>query len=88
MEKRIRVDFLAPPFEGHLNPLIEMAEKLKDKYDIRFITGKDKNEIIMNSGFQVENILIEENEVFERLSNTEKQVKTNFFELKKQFFEN
>ena len=88
MEKRIKVDFLAPPFEGHLNPLIEMAEKLKDKYDIRFITGKDKNEIIMNSGFQVENILTEENEVFERLSNTEKQVKTNFFELKKQFFEN
>ena len=88
MEKRIRVDFLAPPFEGHLNPLIEMAEKLKDKYDIRFITGKDKNEIIINSGFQVENILTEENEVFERLSNTEKQVKTNFFELKKQFFEN
>lgn len=88
MEKRIKVDFLAPPFEGHLNPLIEMAEKLKDKYDIRFITGKDKNEIIINSGFQVENILTEENEVFERLSNTEKQVKTNFFELKKQFFEN
>ena len=67
MEKRIKVDFLAPPFEGHLNPLIEMAEKLKDKYDIRFITGKNKNEILINSGFQVENILTEENEVFERL---------------------
>ena len=88
MEKRIKVDFLAPPFEGHLNPLIEMAEKLKDKYDIRFITGKNKNEILINSGFQVENILTEENEVFERLSNTEKQVKMNFFELKKQFSEN
>ena len=88
MEKRIKVDFLAPPFEGHLNPLIEMAEKLKDKYDIRFITGKNKNEILINSGFQVENILTEENEVFERLSNTEKQVKINFFELKKQFSEN
>ena len=88
MGKRIKVDFLAPPFEGHLNPLIEMAEKLKDKYDIRFITGRNKNEILINSGFQVENILEAENEVFERLSNTEKQVKINFFELKKQFSEN
>ncbi|MCP1223128.1 glycosyltransferase [Sebaldella sp. S0638] len=88
MGKKIKVDFLAPPFEGHLNPLIEMAEKLKGKYDIRFITGKNKNEILKNSGFQVENILTEENEVFERLSDTDKQVKINFFELKKQFSEN
>lgn len=88
MERKIKVDFLAPPFEGHLNPLIEMAGKLRDKYDIRFITGKNKNEILLNSGFRVENILIEENEIFERLSNTEKQVKTNFFQLKKQFSEN
>ena len=88
MEKKTKVDFLVPPFEGHLNPLIEMAEKLKDKYDIRFITGENKNEILKNSGFQVENILTEENEVFERLSDTDKQVKINFFELKKQFSEN
>ena len=88
MEKRIKVDFLAPPFEGHLNPLIEMAEKLKDKYDIRFITGKNKNEVLIKSGFTVENILIEENEMFEKISDTEEQVKINFFALKKQFSEN
>lgn len=75
------------PFDGHLNPLIEMATKLKDKYDIRFITGKNKNEVLIKSGFTVENIL-EENEMFEKISDTEEQVKINFFALKKQFSEN
>ena len=88
MERKIKVDFFAPPFEGHLNPLIEIAEKLKHKYDIRFITGKDKNNILMESGFRVDNILTDENDVFVRVSDTEKQVKNNFFELKKQFSEN
>ena len=85
MNKKIKVDFLAPPFDGHLNPLIEMATKLKDKYDIRFIKGKNKNEVLIKSGFTVENILIEENEMFEKISDTEEQVKINFFALKKQF---
>ena len=88
MNKKIKVDFLAPPFDGHLNPLIEMATKLKDKYDIRFITGKNKNEVLIKSGFTVENILLEENEMFEKISDTEEQVKINFFALKKQFSEN
>ena len=48
MEKRIKIDFLVPPFDGHLNPLLELAKKInnENKYEIRFITGKDKNDKI------------------------------------------
>ena len=90
MEKRIKIDFLVPPFDGHLNPLLELAKKInnENKYEIRFITGKDKNDKIKACGFKVENILLDENEVFEKISNTEKQVKINVIELKKQFAEN
>lgn len=87
MKPKIKIDFLAPPFEGHLNPLVELAKIIRDdkKYEIRFITGKDKNLFIEKNGFYVKNILVEENEMFEKISNTDKQVKTNIFELKKQF---
>ena len=90
MKKKIKIDFLVPPFDGHLNPLLELARKIKNenKYEIRFITGKDKNEKVKACGFEVENILLDENEVFEKISNTEKQVKINALELKKQFAEN
>ena len=90
MEKRKKIDFLVPPFDGHLNPLLELAKKINNEnnYEIRFITGKDKNDKIKACGFKVENILLDENEVFEKISNTEKQVKINVIELKKQFSEN
>ena len=50
--KKIKVDFVVPPFSGHLNPQIELATPLLNKnFEIRFITGPNKVEFLKKLGF-------------------------------------
>lgn len=86
---KIKIDFIAPPYSGHLNPLIELALPLQNKnFEIRFITGMRKIDFLKSLGFEAIPILPGQPEVMENISNTAKPVKNKFFSLIKQLKEN
>ena len=50
-KKKIKLAVVAPPFSGHLYPILELALPLlkeKDKYDICVYTGFQKEEVVKN----------------------------------------
>lgn len=86
---KIKIDFIAPPYSGHLNPLIELALPLLNKnYEIRFITGSRKIDFLQSLGFQAIPILPGQPEVMENIANTAKPVENNPIMLLKQLREN
>ena len=55
-KKKIKLAVVAPPFSGHLYPILELALPLlkeKDKYDICVYTGFQKEEVVKKLGFSV-----------------------------------
>lgn len=85
----IKIDFVAPPFSGHLNPLIELARPLVHKnFEIRFITGPQKVQMLRDMGFQAIPLLEDRPDVMENIANTSKAVGSNPFFLSKQLKEN
>jgi len=83
---KIKIDFIAPPFSGHLNPLIELAYPLLSKgdYIIRFITGPNKINFLRELGFNSISILSKTPSKIESIVDTDKAVKCNFFSLLEQ----
>ncbi len=72
---RKKIDFIVPPVSGHLFPMLYLATQLKeqnpDKYDIRFISGLGKKEVIEAAGFPVHILMPEDPYIFDRLSDVE-----------------
>lgn len=87
---KIKIDFIAPPFCGHLNPLIELAKPLlgDNNFKIRFVTGQQKIEFLKSLGFNAIPILQENPEAMECIANTSKPVKNNPLLLLKQLKQN
>lgn len=86
---KIKIDFVAPPFSGHLNPLVELARPLLYKnFEIRFITGPQKIKMLEDMGFQAIPILPDRPDVMEKVVNTKKPVGNNPILLSKQLKEN
>ena len=55
-KKKIKLVVIAPPFSGHLYPILELVLSLlkeKDKYDICVYTGFQKRDIVKKLGFSV-----------------------------------
>jgi UDP:flavonoid glycosyltransferase YjiC (YdhE family) len=88
--KTKRIDFIAPPFSGHLYPLIELAKPLlaNEEYEVRFLTGPKKIELLTELGFQTVALLPERPTAMEEIANTEQAVKSNGFSMMKQLKEN
>lgn len=77
-EEKIKIAVVAPPFSGHLYPILELVLPLlnkKDKYDICVYTGFQKKEVVEKLGFPVKILLEDKPNVFENISDTDK--KTN-----------
>ncbi len=83
---KIKIDFISPPFSGHLNPLVELAYPLLSNthYDIRFITGPNKINYLNEMGFNAVPVLPDTPNAMELIANTTKPVKSNPFALLKQ----
>ena len=48
-KEKIKIAVVAPPFSGHLDPILELVIPLlreKDKYDICIYTGFHKEEVV------------------------------------------
>ena len=86
--KKIKVDVVAPPFSGHLYPLLEMIIPLlnNEKYDIRVYTGIQKKEVAESLGISCKVVLEDYPDAFENIANTPE--KTDAVTLYKQFKKN
>ena len=72
----MKIDVVAPPFSGHLYPLIELITPLKDHpaYQIRLITGPQKIPLLNSLGFATCVILADDPNALERIANPEKMI--------------
>jgi UDP:flavonoid glycosyltransferase YjiC (YdhE family) len=73
-----RLLLAAPPFAGHLNPLLTLGRGLRARgYDIRFATGAAKADAVRAHGFEVHPLLADDPGVFDRISDTPGPVRSN-----------
>lgn len=73
-----RLLLAAPPFSGHLNPLIAMAKRLREHgYDPRFATGPGRVELVRGLGFAADPVLERDPQAFERIADTDGPVRGN-----------
>ncbi len=80
-----KLDFVSPPFCGHLYPLIPLAHFLKNiGAKVRFITGPSKIQLLEKLGFEAIPILRNNPHIFEQIANSENRIGSNPFRLLKQ----
>lgn len=87
--KKIKIAAVAPPFSGHLYPLLDLLTSLlaDEKYEIYVFSGIEKKNTIEKQGFVFKPILANMNEnIFRNIANTSK--KTNIKLMYKQLVEN
>lgn len=89
MLKNKRIDIIAPPFSGHLYPLIPLARHLQNEgVTIRFITGPQKIPLIQALGFHAVPLLNDAPHALENIANTSQPIGSNVFRLLKQLNQN
>lgn len=80
-----RVLVVAPPFSGHLNPLITLALGLRERgIEPRFATGAAKVELLRALGFTADAVLAHDPLALERIADTAGPVRSNPLRLARQ----
>ena len=88
-QKRMRLTFVAPPFAGHFNPLLVLAQAARDAgHDIDFITGPRKHPILNANGISAPTLASIGPDTLEAIANTKDRVGSNPIRLLKQFRQN
>lgn len=78
----VRLLLVAPPFAGHLNPLLTLGRGLRERgHDVLFATGATKVDLVRAHGFPVTAILPEDPMAFDRISDTTRPVRSDPFRL-------
>ncbi|MGB7964020.1 MAG: hypothetical protein WCF12_13825, partial [Propionicimonas sp.] len=74
----VRLLLVAPPFSGHLNPLIAIARRLRERgFDPRFVTGPARVPLLRELGFHVDPILADDPDALERVADPPRPVRSN-----------
>lgn len=74
----VRLLLVAPPFSGHLNPLIAIARRLRERgFDPRFVTGPARVPLLRELGFHADPILAEDPDALERVADPPRAVRSN-----------
>lgn len=85
----MRLVFVAPPFAGHFNPLLALAEAAREAgYEIRFVTGQRKFPVLRERGMEAIPLRSVPDATLEAIANTAKPVGSNPLRLLSQFREN
>ncbi|MBT8226505.1 MAG: glycosyltransferase family 1 protein [Dactylosporangium sp.] len=80
---------VAPPFSGHLNPLIALAKHLRDQgFEPRFATGPARVDQLRRLGFAADPVLADRPGAFERIADTPGPVRGNPYRLGRQLAAN
>jgi UDP:flavonoid glycosyltransferase YjiC (YdhE family) len=84
-----RLLLAAPPFAGHLYPLIAIAKRLRDAgHHVRFATAPGGVPLVQRLGFPVDPLLADDPTVLERIGNTDEPVGNNPLRLVAQLRQN
>jgi UDP:flavonoid glycosyltransferase YjiC (YdhE family) len=85
---RLKIDVIAPPFAGHLHPLLGIAGVLREFGDIRVLTTADAAATVVTGGFEYAPILGGREADVWRIPNTSRPVRGRPWMLLRQFREN
>lgn len=85
---RLKIDLIAPPFHGHLHPILGLAQILREFADIRILTTPDVADQIIGAGFDHVPILAEHVQRVWGIANTTTPVRGRPWMLLRQFREN
>jgi UDP:flavonoid glycosyltransferase YjiC (YdhE family) len=85
---RLKIDVVAPPFDGHLHPILGLAEVLREFGDIRVLTTPDAAATVVAAGFEFVPILSGRVGDVWRIANTPRPVRGRPWMLLRQFREN
>jgi len=78
MSRPPRLLLVAPPFAGHLNPLLTIALGLRERgFEPRFATGQAKADLLRGHGFVVDAVLGHDPGALERIADTSGPVRSN-----------
>ncbi|MBI2688002.1 MAG: glycosyl transferase [Acidobacteria bacterium] len=84
-----RIVFVAPPFAGHLNPLLVLGVAARDAgYGVEVITGDRKLGVVRGAGLQARGLASIGADALESIANTSRPVRSNPALLLAQFREN
>lgn len=85
----VRLLLVAPPFSGHLNPLIAIAVRLRERgFDPRFVTGASQVGLLRQLGFVADAVPGVAPDAFERIADTTRPVRSNPLRLMRQLSAN
>jgi UDP:flavonoid glycosyltransferase YjiC (YdhE family) len=85
---RLKIDVVAPPFHGHLHPILGLADVLREWADIRVLTTEDALAGVEAAGFEGVPILRGRAASVWRIANTPQPVRGRPWMLLRQFREN
>lgn len=89
INRRPRVLLAAPPFSGHLNPLLVLGHGLRGRgFDPVVVTGPTRAALPRRLGFVVEEVSVADPEAFDRISDTAGPVRSNPVLLLRQLSQN
>ena len=80
-----RIAFVAPPFAGHINPLLQLADAAANSgFEVAFVTGDAKRSAVEGKGFRFHSLPSLTDGVLERIANPEHQIGSNLPRLYRQ----
>lgn len=83
--RRPSLALVAPPFAGHLNPLIALGKRLAARgHPVRFVTGPRKRSLIESCGFAVDTVSNDDPGALERIAETPYPVRNHPVRLARQ----
>jgi len=81
----LRVTLVAPPFAGHLNPLLAIGKRLAARgHELRYVTGPRKAALIERCGFAVDPVSNADPGAMERIADTPHPVRGHPLRLARQ----
>ncbi|MCD0461923.1 glycosyltransferase [Roseiconus lacunae] len=87
MSKPVTIDFVAPPFAGHLFPQLELARGLAERGvgPVRFFSTPEAKSAILASGFDLFPLIKDRSHIVFEIANTHSPIGSNPFKLLSQF---
>lgn len=84
-----RLLLAAPPFAGHLNPLVTLGLGLRERgFDVRFATGATRLDLLHAHGFPADPLIADDPGIFDRISDTPRPVRSDPVRLTRQLAAN
>ncbi|MBR7781638.1 glycosyltransferase [Undibacterium luofuense] len=86
-KKALRIDFLAPPFAGHLHPVLALARAAAAEHSVQVISTPAAGKAIAQAGLQAHSVLegSEADDTLDQIANPGKAVRSNPLALWRQF---